>query len=188
MCFLALLNHALHLPRPLCVGVCTNAGLKKKRTPTLSHVLAHRKHLYFCAISQHRQDVLSNFSPLKVTAKPPNPKSPTQKWSQGNTILQEMFAQNVLASTVFFFLAVLSLLGSWGGSWSLSQPHVGEDRVHPWRSRQVIADWATTPLSSTRCWLTFWEKGGANTCLGGGLSPTYVGACAGKHWAVLPFI
>lgn len=74
-CFLALLNHALHLLRPLCVGVCANSGEKKKRTPTLSHVPTHRKHLFFCAMSQHRQDVVSDFS-LKITAKTSNHESP----------------------------------------------------------------------------------------------------------------
>lgn len=32
----------------------------------------------------------------------------------------------------------LPMLGSWGGCLSLSQPHVGEGRVHPWMSHQFI--------------------------------------------------
>lgn len=41
MCFFDLLNHALHLPRPLCVGVCTNSRLKKKNTYSLSLTCQH---------------------------------------------------------------------------------------------------------------------------------------------------
>lgn len=54
---------------------------------------------------------------------------------------------------IFSFLTSFSLAGSWAMV-SLSQMHLGEGRVHPWTSRQLIAG-----LKSEHLWVQYFAQG-----------------------------
>lgn len=133
----------------------------KKRTPTLSHVPAHRKHLLFFQLKH----------PTTI---------PTLRWSQANRI----FTRKVIARIDLAISGFCSwpFYPFWGyGEGTGAYPSLAWGRAgctHEGVARSLQTELAP-PFSSTQCWLVFWEKAGANSCLGGGLSPTYVGVCDG---------